>query len=312
MGLAGKPLVVLAYHGLVLDTRSVLDDFCFVTPRKIDADLSFAVKSGWRLIGLREGLAALENGSLRSASVAVTFDDGFSSVVDLAGNILRKHLCPATIFIPSAHIRTGEKLWFTRVISALKRTSLSEFIFLGRTFELNDFGARCQASRRIQNLLRCLHPQAISGLVNRLEAVLKTGNHASCDEFRLMSEEECQSALLSDDFDFGGHSSTHAIHTQLDRQQLLHEISDSLSFSDNFAKSGVRLYAYPNGRKEDFSSRCEKILAGQSVYGALTTVAGWNFSLKNRYALRRFCIGPETDMKEILSPWRWQTARLFQ
>jgi peptidoglycan/xylan/chitin deacetylase (PgdA/CDA1 family) len=309
MTAAGKPLVVLAYHGLVRETQTVLNDFCFVTPQRLDADLKCVAESGWKLVGLNQGVSALEDGSLDSPSVAVTFDDGFSSVVRTGADILRDNHCRATIFLPSGCVKNGESLWFARVIALLKNTTRQEFEFLGRSFVISDFQSRCTVNRYLQDILRCLHPQAILILVERLKETLQVESDDVGDELKLMSLADCDSALRSGVFDFGGHSASHAIHSQLDSRTLKTEICDSLNFLAEIGAGGPRLYAYPNGRRKDFSLRCEKILAENNVYCALSTIAGWNYSLKDRFAIRRFCVGPQTDLRRLLSPLRWQFAR---
>jgi peptidoglycan/xylan/chitin deacetylase (PgdA/CDA1 family) len=303
---AKNPLVILAYHGLVLDTRNVLNDFCFVTPEKLLSDLSTIRKMGWSLVGLNEGLLELAERKLRCPSVAITFDDGLSSVVELGSSILSEHKTRATIFIPSEISLSGGCLWYTQVISALKATQLSNFEFLGRRFSIADFSERARANILIQNALRAIHPRAIKSMMQELLQRLEVDSSFASDQYRVLSPSQCATAQANGVFDFGAHSATHAIHSQLDEKELRSEIAESLRFVDSLKNSGPLLYAYPNGRKRDFSARCSRILSEQGAYCALSTIPGWNFSLSDVFSIRRFCVGQRTDLKGVLSSIRWK------
>ncbi|MEY2988031.1 MAG: hypothetical protein RJB13_1552 [Pseudomonadota bacterium] len=309
MKLTKNPLVIFAYHGLVNETRSVLNDFCFVTPAKLHFDLSMVCKMGWSLIGLQDGLSALSNGTLERPSVAITFDDGLSSVVELGSDILSEHRIRATIFMPSEISSTGEMLWYTKVIGALSNSQRTHFDFLGRHFPITDLTERALASELIQNALRSLHPTAIELLTDDLLRRLEVDESIVSNQFRVLSPSQCADAGINGVFDFGAHSATHSIHSQLDESELKLEIGKSLQFVASLQSNRPLLYAYPNGGKRDFSERCKKILAEKGAYCALSTIPGWNFTFRDAFSLRRFCIGQHTDLSRPLSSIRWKWQR---
>ena len=306
MGLLSNPLVILGYHGIVDDHRDALDDFCFVDVNKLRADLKSVSELGWQLKGLREGMSELAEGKLSKPTVAITFDDGFSSVLNRGKSVLEEFGVKATIFLPTRFVTNGRTLWFTDVISALKRTKLNEFVFLGRAFRIESYVERVQVNRKIQNFLRCLHPIAIDEMISELHSALHLNVNDIRSDFTIMNLLDCERAMGSGVFDFGAHSASHAIHSQMDHAELSREIDESLNMISSLSGNCPLLYAYPNGRRQDFSTRCEEILARNNVACALTTIPGWNFELRKRFQLKRFCIGRNTNISDVLSSWRWR------
>lgn len=92
-------LLVLCYHAISREWPSELA----VTPQRLAAQLRLLESRGYR--GVRFSDAVL--GSSRSGRrVAVTFDDGYSSVLALAKPILDEFGWPATLFVPTDYIGT--------------------------------------------------------------------------------------------------------------------------------------------------------------------------------------------------------------
>lgn len=301
----GKPLIILAYHGLVQDTRDVLNDFCFVTPQKLQSDLTLIRSHGWDLVNLSQALGALKQEGLGKPSVAITFDDGLKSVIELGAPVFQCHTLAPTIFLPSELSEQQKPLWYTRVIKALRDTPQPAFTFLGRRFCLTTDNERSQANVVIQNALRALHPKAVDALVEKLSCALMPAN-SGMHSFPLLTPVECRQAVEAGHATFGAHSATHAIHSHLNEAELTQEISSSVAAVARIEPSANKIYAFPNGRRRDFSARCFSILQRHGVSFALSTIAGWNTARTNPFALKRFCVGPKTDLKPLLESLRWR------
>jgi peptidoglycan/xylan/chitin deacetylase (PgdA/CDA1 family) len=305
-----NPLVILCYHGLTQYPEHHLHDFCFVTPEKFRNDLRCVRKLGWTLASLQEAIVALRRGDLRWPTVVITFDDGFKSVLSLAEPILRGQSAHATIYLPTHFILAQTPLWFTHVIHSIRSTKKSRFNFYGRSFELSDHFYKQDASRRIQNFLRELHPQAIDIVMAQLAQQLDVELSNSNQEHQLMSIDECKRALQSGVFALGAHSAHHYIHSKISQRELRDEISQSQSVIRELyqsAQGGVKTlsmpfhYAYPNGRRRDISESCFELLMQSGVESAVTTISGWNWDLRAPLSLKRYCVGPQTRIEEILS-----------
>jgi peptidoglycan/xylan/chitin deacetylase (PgdA/CDA1 family) len=95
-------VVVLCYHAVSARWSASLS----VTPDALRRQLSSLVRAGWRGATFTE--AVLDPPAART--VAVTFDDGFASVRELAAPILAELGLPATVFAPTAFIDEPQEL----------------------------------------------------------------------------------------------------------------------------------------------------------------------------------------------------------
>lgn len=98
---AGDDTLVLCYHAVSETWPADLS----VTPEAIEGQLSALVDRGYRGVTFSE---AVEEGSGRR--LAVTFDDAYRSVCELALPILDRLGLPATVFVPTAHVDSAEPM----------------------------------------------------------------------------------------------------------------------------------------------------------------------------------------------------------
>jgi peptidoglycan/xylan/chitin deacetylase (PgdA/CDA1 family) len=94
--------LVLCYHAISPDWTESLS----VTPEALERQLAWLVRHGWRGVTFME----LVHNPPRERIVAVTFDDAFASVLELAHPILSSFGFPATVFAPSAFMSGCQRL----------------------------------------------------------------------------------------------------------------------------------------------------------------------------------------------------------
>ena len=303
--------MILCYHGLTHDSSEHLNDFCFVSAKKFAADMDKVADLGWRFLDLPRAVELLRLGTLSAPSVSITFDDGFAASLPLAEPVLRKHSAHATVFLPTRLTREELNPWFTQVIELISSTQRESFDFLGRNFPLGSEIQKEAANRKIQIFLKKLHPNAISQLLNNLQLALQVETIPVHRERRLANVDECLTARSSGFFSFGAHSATHSIHSKLTPSELKKEIAESVGFMRDVFGAGALHYAYPNGQAGDFGLRCATFLREHGVDSAVTTIAGWNRHGLEPYALKRCCVGPQTDVGDLLSSRRWNLVSRF-
>jgi peptidoglycan/xylan/chitin deacetylase (PgdA/CDA1 family) len=87
-------LVVPCYHAV----SETWDADLSVTPARLGAQLEGFVKRGYRPLRFADALRAGDDGRV----VAVTFDDAFRSVYDIAFPLMQRLGIPGTVFVPTA------------------------------------------------------------------------------------------------------------------------------------------------------------------------------------------------------------------
>ncbi len=91
-----RDVVALCYHAVSIDWEAPLS----VTPERLHQQLRYMTDRGYRGVTFSE--AAL--GMVEGKAMAVTFDDGCRSVLDLAAPILEDLAMPGTVFVPTNHV----------------------------------------------------------------------------------------------------------------------------------------------------------------------------------------------------------------
>ena len=95
-------VLVLCYHALSPTWPAPLS----VTPDAFEYQLSYLARKGW--VGTTFTRAVSR--PCQPRALAVTFDDAFASVRELAGPILSSLGWPATVFVPTAFVSRGRPL----------------------------------------------------------------------------------------------------------------------------------------------------------------------------------------------------------
>jgi peptidoglycan/xylan/chitin deacetylase (PgdA/CDA1 family) len=94
--------LVLCYHAVSEEWDAPLS----VTPERFEAQLARLARRGYRGVTASEALANRDDGRV----VAITFDDAFRSVLELAAPILAPFEMVATVFAPTGFIGSGSPM----------------------------------------------------------------------------------------------------------------------------------------------------------------------------------------------------------
>lgn len=96
-------VLVLCYHAVSPDWQAELA----VTPQALDDQLRRLTDDGFQGVTFSDAM----NGEVSGKVVAVTFDDGYRSVLERARPVLDRHGMPGTVFIPTDYPGKGPMSW---------------------------------------------------------------------------------------------------------------------------------------------------------------------------------------------------------
>ncbi len=100
-----KPVHVLCYHDIALNPTSRFTR----SPERLESDFQLLSEEGFTVISLEQAMKAGASGSVLPAKwVAITFDDATTGQYTLARPLLKKYHFPATFYIPTAMVDSGE------------------------------------------------------------------------------------------------------------------------------------------------------------------------------------------------------------
>lgn len=245
---------ILLYHG---------------TPRRDAAALERQLrwlKRRFSIVPLRSIVAAAANGGTLSRKVALTFDDGLRSNVDVAYPILHQLAIPATFFICPGLVDRASWLWTHEARSRLARLEG------GARREL---AAEWRAPHEIDPFVEWMKTLGLAAR-RRVEARLREATAsfaptaAEHEDFDLAGWEALRRldpAIVT----IGSHTLTHPILPGTPPADLEAEVRDSRRLLERGLQRPVEFFAYPNG---DHDAGAE--VAVRKHYRAAVTVAhGW-------------------------------------
>lgn len=258
-------LRILCYHGVCEDYLADQPWMpqSFVTASAFERQLQYLARNA-EVLPLPEAVRRLQNGSLPDRCVSLTFDDGYANNYTLAYPLLKKHGMPATIFVSSAYMESGEFFPFLKV----------KLLQLGRAANLPDY--------KTAPLNEVEH--AVSGYWHQARLQLSDEQRRT---LRPLSVEEIRSMDLSL-VEFAPHSHTHCILRNETAERRREEIRTSVRKVREWASGPVRLFSYPNGQRGDFDEQDKDVLRAEGIVAAVSGISGANDRHTDMLELRRY------------------------
>jgi peptidoglycan/xylan/chitin deacetylase (PgdA/CDA1 family) len=211
--------------------------------------------------------------------VVITFDDGYRDYHDLAYPILRECKVPAAVFISTNFMDNGGLIWTERLHRAVMTTKKSSVTLAfmgkdggGRTFACNDAAARRHLLTEVKLKLKGIADAERRVFLEQMLTALDVAEPERGLDRQMLSWDEIRATR--EGTSYGGHSHTHPILSQLSAEALDQEIR--VCRDRMRAEIGVApaCFAYPNGRKQDFSDAVKETLKRYGFNLAFATIEG--------------------------------------
>jgi peptidoglycan/xylan/chitin deacetylase (PgdA/CDA1 family) len=288
---APQPLILM-YHRIA---QPAVDPWALaVRPEHFEHHLSVLRRSRQPLL-MSEFATRLENGTLPSDAVSVTFDDGYVDNVLAARPRLAAAAIPATLFVTTGAVGDRAEYWWDELARAilLRDAALDcELVIAGEVYRLTlpqaDGAAQgCgwrawnepRTAREATYLalwqrLRNVSAGERSGAMNLLREALESPAPQETD--LPMTERQVAEIAADGLFEIGGHTVTHPALPTLDPAQRRHEILEGKRMCERLAQRRIAGFAYPHGA-HDAESRAAVEECG----------FGWACSTESRPVSRR-------------------------
>lgn len=291
-------LTILAYHRVMpadaLECYPFDQELISATPAQFDSQMRY-LREHLYPISLKDVITHVEGGrSTPQNAVAVTFDDGFADTYRYAFPVLRRYRIPATIFVSTGYVETGEPFWFEVASFLAYRLPIHSLEMPDgiRYPTGNSWTERTASLRRLHSVLKDL-PNA-----TRLE-ILDSWGHHYADELahgashhnRPISWSQI-TEMAASGIAFGSHTVSHPNLTRLTDEELERELTESKYALESKLQQPINTIAYPIGTPSAFNDKVITAAKKHSFTLGLTYVSGAN-SLPgaNLLALRRHGVG---------------------
>ncbi len=288
-------ILIVMYHGIV-DEALPFPCWWQLPYEKFFWQIKYLNKN-YALMPISEIYAKIARGErLPANTAAITFDDGFANNYTLAYPLLKAMNIPATIYIVTDLIGTDKLLWLDELFLLFLETTQKEIDL--RSLGLRRFNLAGKRSKQSSFFHICEHLKGIppahkDKILDRIRAHLSQHKNPATfgHHFKLLTWEQVQTMNRSRVIEFGAHSCTHEILSQLEDDPLRREITASC---ERVAGETPFLFAYPNGRKQDFDERAKNILKSLNTLCAVSTISGLNPRRHDPLGLKRISIGEDT------------------
>jgi D-aspartate ligase len=309
-----RGLSILVYHAI--GKPNCMEPSLYVSEERFEKQVTYLV-GHYRVLSLQAAVDLMERGDpLPDKNVVLTFDDGYRDNYEKAFPVLKKHGCPATIFVATESLETGESLWLNRLYFWCKTTKASE-LRLRRpeqnpmVLSLRTALQRKRAFYAIKSLVILLDPRRRDALVG--EIAERLGFKADRDPFSqaLMLTWDQLQEMAAAGVSIGSHTMTHPVLTTLGPEEAMHELTGSKALLERKLHRPSTLFAYPFGEREHFNSEMEAMVRKAGYKAACSAIEGVNFPGTNRFALHRIHVRDEPTPIFALKLW-WSARGVYQ
>ncbi len=246
-------LRILAYHRVLDDAPASFafdEDLISATSASFRRQMEF-VRRHFQIVSFADlQRCAQENKPWPARALIVTFDDGYADNYSHAFPILKEKNVPATIFLATDFMESGRLFWWDLVAYCFKQSALGSVHFPEIASEpllLTTAAARRKAINRVlqwmKNIPEATKNEFLQNLPRVLEVTLRDnlgqGMHLSWSQIGEMAQHGIE---------FGAHSISHPILTNVAPEQLEVEINGSKRAIEEHLQREPVAFCYPAGQ----------------------------------------------------------------
>jgi len=294
----GRPCV-LAFHGVIADETASL---CNHEGKHLHASIFERfmrhLESHYHPVPLRAIANWLEDGQpLPPGAVAITFDDGYRNVLDVAAPILGRLGIPATLFVVTDFVFEERMLWVDRIVGALSltgetRLSLPHVADGGGEMSLATSDDRAAADVRLRAMAKSLDDTERVRFVDEIITRLGVEEGQLCTAWAghdPVRPDELP-RLIEAGITVGSHTCSHGIATRYPVEQLRRELGESKRRIEGATGRPCEEFSYPNGAPGDFDGDTGAAVAAAGYRLATTTVKRRLSAGDDRFAIPRYLL----------------------
>lgn len=203
------------------------------------------LKQHFTIVSLTEYLAQIQLHGFRKPNlIAITFDDGFRETFDCVKPFLGEQKIPATFFVSTGHLDSGELLWFSYLRALCFEKIYTDLSVQHQTFPLHTLDQCWQAWRKLSLLAKTSGNPAC--FIKSLSSMYPVPPHVA-DKYAGMTSQQVIAAGQSDLVEIGGHTVTHPYLNELPKDRQAQEILAGREALVHLLRKPIRYFAYPSG-----------------------------------------------------------------
>lgn len=272
---------ILCYHSInTLPTDFfTMADRLTVLPKMFRKQLQylkkhFAIFSETELIGFLNS-----SNEIKKNAVLITLDDGYQDNFEKAMPLLKKFRAPAIVYLSGREDNLSDFSWWHDLA-----------LVVDKEVQTNHSDQKINPQNEYWNHHQSLEAISSEDRVRKLDEKIKEFNKSELDKrLHFLTTENIQ-RMMEQDIAFGGHTVNHVDLGQVDSATARTEIVESLKLVADQTDRNVVGFAYPFGKKENYTDDVIDILRESKLKYAVTTDWGFNDQNSDPFRLKRIVI----------------------
>jgi len=256
------------------------------------------LRKHFNVLPLAEALDRLAAGTLPPRAMAITFDDGTRNLATHAVPVLRDLKLPAAVFLATGPMGSDQTLWPDRLWLAIARTTATDVdltaLGLG-TRSLDGTANRGEVYAAAVDRFKDLPDAQRIAVLDEILGALGYRDGGDGGPFRMLSWDEAREIVSDGLVTLYPHTVTHPILARCSDDKVEQEIADSCAALERETGRAPTIFAYPNGRLQDFDARAKDVLRGRGVRWALASVPGFAGRRCDPLVLPRLAVGSDSS-----------------
>ncbi len=288
-------LHILCYHGVHEDDLDLGERNS--SGKHIPASIFEAhlqeIRRAAAVVSMDEVRSAFVHGAtLPKVCVAVTFDDGFYNNWSVATPLLVRYEIPATLYVATGFIDSGEPIWTDRLESLIIE-GRDPLVLGSRTHQRETADQRRLALYDVKRDLKSLAPEERDAWITSVEK--RQGGGASGHSlYRFLTWSDLKAMQATGLWTLGGHTRDHVSLALVPREVAEHQVAASLSDLRSNLSLETRHFSYPEGQARDIPEDPTSLLGPFGVDICPTAMSGVNIPGETGpFELRRTMVGFE-------------------
>lgn len=254
--------LILQYHRVA--------SLCFdplglaVEPYNFEAQIEYLARN-FNVISMQQMKQHLEmSRPFRQRSVVITFDGGFADVLYTAKDVLDRFEVPATVFVSSANLLEGRRIWWADLEDLLIANPCKGQLDVeidGRfhAWPLSTQLDRFRAYDDLYAVASDKTPPEQEAIIEQIAASVDQ-QAEELDDHRTMSAEELRRIAEGGAITIGGHTHSYVKLSRLPKWRQREEILRNKEILQEAVGQTIEYFAYPFGNDDAYTSQTTQIL----------------------------------------------------
>ncbi len=253
-----------------------------------------------RYFNVIPGSRLVDQQPLEPRSTVITFDDGMSSVAEVAAPIMRKLKLPSVCFAVPALSEMQVEISSGNIFDSIVRTKATTLDLtpygLGKFDIPGDEDERSTIGIAINRELKSRPEGSTAPVVEAIRLQIGSTERADTSPFRLMTKAQLQKLAADPLFEIGGHTNYHITLSSVSDEKQKEEIRSCIDKLTGWGIEPISLFCYPSGR---FNAATKTILEQAGIKAAVATTDGLQDRIGDPFEMKRISVGIDTGIYEF-------------